>query len=66
LRNTQPQSVIAAFILDVSFKVDSIHSGNAKQITVLERVRCKGVIGCIPQTAAADLHALPVELANVD
>lgn len=49
-----------------SLKVNSVDSCHAKQRTVLEGVRGEGVIRCIPQTAAADLHALPCELANVD
>lgn len=49
-----------------SLKVNSIHSCHTKQRAVLEEVRGKCVIRCIPQTAAADLHALPSELADVD
>lgn len=49
-----------------SLKVNSVNSCHTKQRAVLEGVRCKGVIRCIPQTAAADLHALPSELADVD
>lgn len=49
-----------------SLKVNSVHSCHTKQRAVLEEVRGKCVIRCIPQTAAADLHALPSELADVD
>lgn len=49
-----------------SLKVNSIHSCHTEQGAVLKGVRGEGVIRCIPQTAAADLHALSCELADVD
>lgn len=49
-----------------SLKVNSKDYCRAIQRTVLERIRGKSVVGCIPQAAAADLHALSSELANVD
>lgn len=49
-----------------SLIVNSVHACNTKQRAVLEGVRSEGVNRCVPQTAAADLHALPGELANVD
>lgn len=49
-----------------SFKINSVNSCHTKQRAVLEGVRCKGVISSIPQTATADLYALPSELADVD
>lgn len=50
----------------MSLKVHSVDSRHTKQRAVLEGVRGKGVVGCVPQTAAADLYALPSELADVD
>lgn len=52
--------------LSVSLKVNSVDSCHTIKRTVLKGVGGKGVIRCIPQTAAADLHALPSELADVD
>lgn len=52
--------------LTVLLKVDPIHGGAAEQRGVLEGVGHKGVEVWIPQTAAADLHPLAVELADVD
>ena len=49
-----------------SLIVYSVDSPHTKQRAVLEGVRGEGVIRCIPQTAAADLHALPSELADAD
>lgn len=46
--------------------VDPVHGGAAEQSFVLEGVGHKGVEVWIPQTAAADLHPLTVELADVD
>lgn len=48
-----------------SLKVNSIDSCDTIQRAVFKRVRGKSVVRCIPQTAAADLHALSSELANV-
>lgn len=49
-----------------SLKVNSVNTRHAKQRTVLEEVRGESVIRRVPETAAADLHALPGELADVD
>lgn len=43
-----------------------MNTRHAKQRTVLEEVRGESVIRRVPETAAADLHALPGELADVD
>lgn len=50
----------------VSLKVDGVHVGHTKQRAVLEGEGSEGVTGGVPQTAAADLHALPRELPDVD
>lgn len=49
-----------------SLIVNSVDSSHTKKRAVLEGVGGEGVVRCIPQTAAADLHALPGELANAD
>lgn len=49
-----------------SLRVNSVDSCQTEQRAVLEGVRGEGVISCIPQTAAADLHALPGALTDVD
>lgn len=49
-----------------SLKVNSVDSCHTKQRAVLEGVRGVGVVRRIPKAAAADLHALPGELADVD
>ncbi len=49
-----------------SLKVNSVDSRHTKQRAVLEGVRGVGVIRRIPKAAAADLHALSGELADVD
>lgn len=48
-----------------SLIVNSVNIGQTKQGLVLDEVRSRSVIGRVPQTAAADLHALPVQLADV-
>ena len=50
----------------LSLIVDSIDICNTKQRAVLEAERGKGVIRCIPQKAAGDLHPLPMDLTHVD
>lgn len=47
-------------------KINCINGSNTKQRAVLERVGGEGVVGAVPQTSAADLHALIAQLANVD
>lgn len=52
--------------MTASLKVNGVDSCHTKQRAVLERVRGEGVIRCIPKAAAADLHALSCELADVN
>lgn len=47
-------------------KINCINGSDTKQRAVLERVGGEGVVGAVPQTPAADLHALVAQLPNVD
>lgn len=48
-----------------SLIINSVNIRRTKQRAVLEEVRSRSVTRCVPQTAAADLHALTAQLADV-
>lgn len=48
-----------------SLIINSVNIRHPKQGAVLDEVRSRSVTGRVPQTAAADLHALSTQLADV-
>lgn len=65
LSNFKTQIKYSEMYKQRSLIINRVNICCTKQRAVLEEVRSRSVTRCVPQTAAADLHALSPQLADV-